>query len=128
MYNRSEKTMRQTIKATNISHTNAIDAYLHKKMTELERVLEPTERSSVARLDVGKTTKHHKEGKEMYYAEITLHVKQKDFRAVAKADDLYKAIDKMKDMVVREVTRHHAHLRVAKKRGGRIVKALVQGG
>jgi ribosome-associated translation inhibitor RaiA len=77
--------MRTTIKATNIEHTNAIDAYLAKRLAELERILEPKEKSELARLDIGKTSKHHKEGKEIYYAEITFHVKKKDFRAVAKA-------------------------------------------
>ena len=116
--------MRLTIKAKNIEHTNAIDSYLTKRMTELERVLEPNEKSAIARLDIGKTSKHHKEGKEEYYSEITFHVKKKDFRAVAKAGDLYAAIDKMKDMIVREVTRHHSQTRVLQKKGGREIKKM----
>jgi ribosomal subunit interface protein len=99
--------MRITLKATHIEHTNAIDAYVAKRLRELERILGAKEKSEVARVDIGVSSKHHKEGKEQYYAEITLHVKNKDFRVVAKAADLYAAIDKMKDDIVREVTRHH---------------------
>jgi ribosomal subunit interface protein len=117
--------MRLTIKATNIEHTNAIDAYLTKRMAELERILDANEKSQIARLDVGKTSMHHKEGKEVFYAEVTFHVKKKDFRAVAKSGDLYAAIDKMKDMLVREVLRHHAQMRILEKRGAREIKRRI---
>lgn len=118
--------MRITIKATNIEHTNAIDAYLRKRLLELERVLEPKEESELARIDVGKTTKHHKAGKNIFYAEITFHVKKKDFRVTVKADDLYAAIDEMKDEIVREVTRHHERTRARAKAGGRELKRRIR--
>lgn len=117
--------MRLTIKATNIEHSNAIDTYLAKKMAEVDRILDPKEKSQIARLDVGKTSKHHKEGKGVFYAEITFHVKKKEFRAVAKAGDLYEAIDKMKSMVTREINRHHEQLRSLEKRGKREIKRRV---
>ena len=74
--------MRTTVKATNIEHTNAIDAYLAKRLSELERILEPKEKSELARIELGKLTKHHRTG-EVFFAEITFHVKKKDFRATA---------------------------------------------
>ncbi len=114
--------MRITLKATNIEHTNAIDSYVSKRLKELEKVLDAKEKSEVARVDIGSTSKHHKEGKEQYYAEITFHVKGKDFRVVVKSPDLYAAIDKMKDDIVHEVTRHHDRTRSLKKAGGREIK------
>lgn len=120
--------MRTTLKATNIEHTNAIDTYVMKRLRELERILEPKEKSEIARIDVGMTNKHHKEGKDQYYAEITFHVKNKDFRAVAKASDLYAAIDKMKDEIVREVTKHHDRMRTRQKAGGRELKRRITRG
>ena len=118
--------MRITLKATNIEHTNAIDSYVTKRMKELERVLDAKEQSEVARIDIGATSKHHKEGKEQYYAEITFHVKGKDFRIVVKSPDLYAAIDKMKDDIVREVTRHHDRTRSLKKAGAREIKSRMK--
>lgn len=117
--------MRITIKGTNIEHTNAIDAYVTKSMSELEKVLEPKEKSEIARVDIGKMSKHHKEGKEEFYAEITFHVKKKDFRAVAKARDLYVAIDKMKSTIIREVKKYHAQTRVLKQKGERELKRRI---
>ncbi len=117
--------MRTTLKATNIDHTNAIDTYVSKRMRDLEKVLDAKEKSSIARIDVGLTNKHHKEGKEQYYAEITFHVKGKDFRVVTKAPDLYEAIDQMRDRIVREVTKHHDKTRTERKSGAREVKRRI---
>lgn len=119
--------MRTTIKATNIEHTNAIDSYLLKKLKELERVLEPKEKSELARIELGKSTKHHKGG-EVFFAEITFHVKKKDFRAVAKGVTLYEAIDAMQSMVVREVKRHHELMRGESKKGARELKRRITRG
>lgn len=116
--------MRTTVKATNIDHTNAIDTYLKKRLGELERILEPKEQSELARIELGKLTKHHKSG-EVFFAEITFHVKKKDFRATAKGADLYEAIDKMQAMIVREVKRHHELMQHAGKKGGREMKRRI---
>jgi ribosomal subunit interface protein len=118
--------MRITLKATNIIHTNAIDTYVSKRMRELERVLEPKEKSAIARIDVGVTNKHHKEGKEQFYAEITFHVKGKDFRVVTKAPDLYEAIDMMRDRIVRDVTKHHDKTRTQRNAGAREMKRRME--
>lgn len=120
------KYMRITLKATNITHTNAIDTYVAKRLRELERVLEPKEKSSIARVDVGVTNKHHKEGKEQFYAEITFHVKGKDFRVTTKASGLYEAIDMMKERIVRDVTKHHDKTRTQRKAGAREVKRRIE--
>jgi ribosomal subunit interface protein len=119
--------MRTTIKATNIEHTNAIDTYIKKRLNELERVLEPKEKSELARIELGKLTKHHKSG-EIFFSEITFHVKKKDFRATAKGNDLYEAIDKMQAMIVREVKRHHELMRGEAKKGRREMKRRITRG
>lgn len=118
--------MRTTVKATNIEHTNAIDAYLTKRLNELERILEPKEKSELARIELGKSTKHHKSG-ELFFAEITFHVKKKGFRATAEGADLYEAIDKMQAMIIREVKRHHELMRENRKKGARELKRRVAG-
>jgi ribosomal subunit interface protein len=117
--------MRLTIKATNITHTNAIDAHIMKRMRELEKVLEPKEKSELARIEVGLLTKHHKSG-DVFFAEITFHVKKKDFRARVEDADLYRAVDAMKDEVVREVTSYHDRMRALAKEGGREMKRRMQ--
>ena len=118
--------MRTTLKATNITHTNAIDAYVGKRMRELEKILPPKEQSQIARIEIGTTTKHHKEGKDLYFAEITFHIKKKDFRVVVKSADLYAAIDQMKDGIVRDVKNYHERSRELGKDGGREMKTRMR--
>ncbi len=117
--------MRLTIKATGIEHTNAIDAYVIKRLRELERVLEPKEKSELARIDVGMDSKHHKKG-DVFYAEITFRARKKAFRARAHSENLYAAIDEMKDEVVREVREHHDRTRALAKEGAREMKRRIQ--
>jgi len=119
--------MRITIKATGIEHTNAIDSYVKKALAAVEKVLDPNEKSILARVDVGMTTKHHKSG-DIFYAEVTMRLPGKDCRAVAKADTLYAAIDAMKDDIAREVKRHHEKLREERKKGGREMKKRIVSG
>jgi ribosomal subunit interface protein len=116
--------MRTTVKATNIEHTNAIDAYLAKRLGELERILEPKEKSELARIELGKSTKHHHKGK-LFFAEITFHVKKKNFRATGEGSDLYEAIDNMQTMIVREVKRHHQTMQKNTRQGGREMKRRI---
>ena len=116
--------MRITIKATGIEHTNAIDSYVKKALAAVEKVLDPNEKSVLARIDVGMSTKHHKTG-NIFYAEVTMRLPGKDFRATSKADTLYSAIDAMKDEITREVKRHHEKAREDKKKGGRELKRRI---
>lgn len=114
--------MRTNIRAVGIEHTNAIDAYVIKKLRDLEKLLNPKEESEVADVEVGQVTKHHQKGAALFFAEINFHVKGKKFRATAKTDDLYAAIDKVKDEIVREVAQFHDKKRDARKKGGREIK------
>lgn len=117
--------MRLTIQTTNIEHTEAIDAYVTKKLAELDRLLDPKEREEIARVELAKTTNHHKHGK-VFYAEITFHLKKKDFRAAEEGEDLYEAIDLMKDEIIREVKRHRDRSRTRTKEGGREMKRRIR--
>lgn len=126
LFDTSITTMRTIIQATGIAHTNAIDAYVGKRLRDLEKLLDPKEESVIAEVEVGKPSRHHKSG-QVFYAEITMLIKGKKFRATAKADDLYAAIDSMKDEIVEEVARHHDKIRAREKSGGREAKARLKG-
>jgi ribosomal subunit interface protein len=113
--------MRYSLKATQIQHTPAIDEYVAKKLTELERVLDPDDTSVHAEIEVGKSTQHHKSG-EVFFAEINLHAMKHSWRASEEAEDLYAALDAMKDAIVREVTSAEKKARVAERKGAREIK------
>lgn len=120
--------MRLILKATGIEHTNAIDAYVGSKMRELEKVLDPKEKSCIARIEIAKETKHHKTGADVYKAELTMRAGKKDFRVTATDPaDLYAAIDTLKDHIVRDVKEHRERTRALQKSGDRQVKKVLKG-
>lgn len=120
--------MRLILKATGIEHTNAIDAYVGSRLRELEKVLDPKEKSCIARVEIAKETKHHKTGADVYKAELTMRAGKKDFRVTATDEaDLYAAIDALKDHIVRDVKDHRERVRQQQKDGDRKVKKALKG-
>jgi ribosomal subunit interface protein len=118
--------IKYSLKATKIEHTPAITSYIEKKLKDLERVLDKKDTSIHAELEVGKSTTHHKQG-ELYFAEINLHAMKKKWRAVEEADNLYAAIDAMRDAIVREVTSGEKKERVKSRKGAREIKKRMKG-
>lgn len=115
--------MRLTLKATGIEHTNALDSYVSMRLRELEKILDPKEKSCIARVEISKETKHHKTGVDVYKAEVTMRAGKKDFRVVKTDEaDLYAAIDAMKDEIMSDVKEHYKRTRALVKEGGRAVK------
>lgn len=86
---------RHTIKATNLELTDAIRDYVHQKLDLLEKVIEQIDPMGV-RVEVEKTTNHHNKGK-LFRCEMNINVKGGLVRVEKTAEDLYKAIDKVKD-------------------------------
>lgn len=81
------------IKATGLELTAAIREYVEKKTAMLEKYY-PQIINIAAEVDV--TTHHHHKGR-IFRAELNVRVPGKLIRVEKTADDLYKAIDKVKD-------------------------------
>lgn len=86
---------RHTIKSTNMELTDAIRDYVHQKLDALEKLIEHAGPVDV-RVEVGKTSNHHQKGK-IFRCEMNVNVKGGLVRVEKTAEDLYKAIDKVKD-------------------------------
>ena len=95
--------LNKKVKTTNMELTDAISEYVHTKVGTVERFLDPKVQA-LAEIEIGKTTQHHHKG-DVFKAEINLAVGKDNFRAVVIEADLYAAIDKMKDVIVGEITR-----------------------
>jgi len=84
-----------TVQTKGVDMTDAIHAYAEEKITSLEKFFE----EGIIRADVicGMDNSHHQKGK-IYFAEVTLYLPKKHSIHVQKeSEDLYKAIDKVKD-------------------------------
>lgn len=92
-----------TIKATNIELTPAIRDYAEEKINSLNKYLNHFDPESVtAKVEVGKTTKHHQKGL-IFRAEVNLTVPRNFFRAEEETADLYASIDAVHDELKRQI-------------------------
>lgn len=117
--------MRKKIQVTGIEQTTAIDKYIAKKLSVLESFVGEDD-SAIAEVEIGKQSNHHRSGL-IYFAEINLHITGKNLRAVNEAEDLYSAIDQVKDDIQRQVVSYHDKRRAVGKKGRALVKAVLKG-
>ncbi len=94
-----------SIKATNIDLTGAIRTYVEEKASSLKKLCEEFDPAAVLEVEVGKSTHHHAKG-PYFRAEMMLCIPGKDLRAETEAEDLYEAIDQVKDQLRRQLTSH----------------------
>jgi putative sigma-54 modulation protein len=81
------------IRAQGIDMTDAIRSYAEDKMTSLEKF---TPEILIADVVVGKETSHHHKG-DIFKCSATLQVPGDVLRVEREEEDLYKAIDKVRD-------------------------------
>jgi ribosomal subunit interface protein len=116
--------MKINIKATGIELTPAISDYVYKKVQSVEKFAASTE-GVVAQVEVGKITEHHKSG-EVFRAEIHLVGNGLDTYAATEEEDLYAALDKVRDEIVQELTHKQGKKETLTRRGQRAMKGLVK--
>lgn len=91
-----------TIKSTNMEMTDAIKSYVEEKLFSLEKLMVDFRPEPAASVEVGKTSERHANG-PFFFAEVTLSVPGNILRARTEVEDLYEAIDLMKDDLRRQV-------------------------
>ncbi len=92
--------MQIDIKSKNMKLTEAIKNYVNEKIGGLEKFYDNI---LVARVEVGLTTNHHQKG-DIFRAEANLEVPQKHIlRAESEKEDLYMAINEVKDDLQRQI-------------------------
>jgi len=86
------------IKAVDVELTEAIESYATKKVAEaLEKVVTPSQEGGVlAEVELSKTNNRHSNG-DIYKASVRVDGLQKNIFAEDVRDDLYAAIDGLKD-------------------------------
>jgi|GEM_PF-181038 putative sigma-54 modulation protein len=118
--------MRTNIKAVNVSLAPEVREYLDRRLTALDKFIDPTDDANICYVEIGRTTSHHKTG-DIFRAEITCHIGGKSLRAEAEKEDLYSAIDEVKDEMALELRRDKTKRLSLVKRGGLVVKNLLKG-
>ena len=92
--------MKVTIKATNLELTPAIKKAIEEKIATLDKFIPYVDTSIEAFFEVALETRHHRKGK-IYYAEANIKVPGKILRSEAREENIYKAINTVKDELQR---------------------------
>lgn len=95
------------VKGTGIELTDAIRQYAEEKFGDLDKFFDNIQNVDI---DIGMRTHHHQKGK-VFYAEVNISVPSKELRVVKDSEDLYKAIDKVKDHLKSELKEFKEKLR-----------------
>jgi putative sigma-54 modulation protein len=115
--------MHTIITGVHMEITDAIRDYTLEKMRSLEKLVSRDDTSAKLSIELSKTTNHHLNG-QVFQAEALLHIRGKDTSLRTTQDDLYKAIDILKDMLVRELAQHKDKERSIIRRSAHKVKSL----
>ncbi|OGZ28852.1 MAG: ribosomal subunit interface protein [Candidatus Nealsonbacteria bacterium RIFOXYD1_FULL_39_11] len=117
--------MKINTKATGISLTPAITEYIEKKINMLDKFFRSADEVLV-NVEVGRTTKHHKSG-DIFRAEIHITANGQEYYSVAETEDLYAAIDEVKDEIVYKLSSKRKKAIHLFRRGGAQIKNLLKG-
>ena len=121
--------MRVNFQAKNIEITEAIHDYAEKRVTNLGKLLSEIEERDgevIVLFSVSKTTHHHKGG-EVFHADCSINIKGKKFYSSVVRQDLYEAIDEVKENLFREISRNKDKKQTLFKRGASSVKKMMKG-
>lgn len=111
--------MKIIIKSANISVNKSIESYVKEKINSCEKFINikfPPE----AYVKIEKTTLHHKKG-DIFRAEINLVLKGKLLREEAEREDIYLAINEVKDKLQRSLKKYKKRQSAKDKREARKV-------
>ena len=98
--------MTVNIQTKNLTLTDAISDYVAKQFGFISRLTRRFESLGAVSMDIelARTTRHHRKG-EVFYAEVNLHLSGRLIRAEDSAEDLYRAINMVRNTLKRELAR-----------------------
>lgn len=118
--------MNRNIKATNIELSPAIHDYLNKKIVAFDKLIDKSDESVALNVILAKLTNHHQKG-DIFKAEMNLHISGKVFQASSEGQDLFAAIDLVKDDIVNELRSYKRKKIGLLKKSGSKIKNFLKG-
>jgi len=111
-----------TIFCKDFELTDAIKNYIEEKLKAVTKLYNEQELETVkCNFRIGKTANNHNNGK-IYYAEISMHAPEKNYGCRIEAENIYEAIDLLKDEIIRNVTQYKDKARTLYKKGAQKFK------
>lgn len=113
----------------NIEMTEEIKDYILKRVTNLSRLLSGIEEKGGeinVNFEVSKSTNHHKLG-YVFHADCLINIKGEKFYSSADEEDLYQAVDAVKETLFREISKNKTRKQTLFRRGAAKVKSMIRG-
>jgi ribosomal subunit interface protein len=117
--------MNINIKAKHIELTDEIRQYVLTKLDSVNKLLSHPE-NALAEIEVGKESNHHSKG-DVFRAEANISADGKQFYVVMIKDDLYAAIDELKDEISEKIKSSNKKSRSNFRDGAGKVKNFIKG-
>lgn len=99
-----------TIVCKDFELTSALKQKLEEKLSSLLKYLKESEDSVTFNARLGKTSNHHNNGK-IYYVEVSVHSPHKNYGARIEAEEIYAAIDLIRDELAQNINHHKEKIR-----------------
>ncbi len=100
--------MKITIKKS-LDVTPPLEAYIEAKLAPLTKFIKAFDRDDAPvglRLEVSRSSNHHRKGEEIFVAAADLRMPGKILRGEASASDIRKAIDEVRDILHMEIQKY----------------------
>lgn len=121
--------MKINLQGKNFELTEPIKDYVLKRVTNLEKLLSTikTKRGEImVNFEVGKSTKHHKSG-IVFHSDCLINIDGQKFYASSDKEDIYQAIDEIRETLFREIRKNKDRRQTLFRRGASSVKKMLKG-
>jgi len=121
--------MQINLQGKHLELTEAIKDYVLKRVTNLEKLISSIEEKkgeAKVNFEVVKTTNHHKAG-EIFHASCMINLNGQNFFGESDNEDLYSAIDEVKETLFNEINKNKDRRQTLFKRGAASVKKMLKG-
>ena len=121
--------MQINLQGKGLELTEAIKDYVSKRVTNLEKLISGIEKQkgdAMVNFEVVKTTNHHKAG-EIFHASCNINLDGKNFYGESDHEDLYSAIDEVKETLFNDISKNKDRKQTLFKRGAASVKKMLKG-
>ena len=115
--------MKLTIKATSLEITPEIHSYLEEKIGNLDKFMPEVDSSVEAWVELARTTYHHQTG-DIFRAEVDIRVPGEILRAEAERENIFLAINEVKDELQQQIKKYKNRLIAKKRRQERMRKRI----
>ncbi len=116
--------MKITIFCKDFEVTEAIKAYVTDKIESLSKYIS-SDQEVTGNVRLGKITNAHQHGK-IYFAEASIHTEAKNYGIRVESDDVYTAVDLLKDGLANNITTYKDKQRTLHKKDAEKFKHELQ--